>query len=209
VRDFNSSLRVLEIRRCRVLKAFLLFESCENFGIEQKSWLANVSELTIHECPHLMVSNPLPPSNRFCKLSIAEVSAIPKMGGSSNAEFIIGSFPISEQYSIRLTLDDKILSFQNLSTITRLQIVDCENLLYISLQGFRQLVCLKRLEIKHCSNFFSLDVPSTHTHEGMADADLDTLPSLEYLSIEDCNWGVVIFDTATCASPRGIASREL
>ena len=31
VRDLNSSLRVLEIRRCRVLKAFPLFESCDFF----------------------------------------------------------------------------------------------------------------------------------------------------------------------------------
>ncbi|CAD6271334.1 unnamed protein product [Miscanthus lutarioriparius] len=53
VRDLNSSLRVLEIRRCWVLKAFPLFESCEKFEIE-KSWLPNVSELTIHGCLRLM-----------------------------------------------------------------------------------------------------------------------------------------------------------
>ncbi|CAD6271325.1 unnamed protein product [Miscanthus lutarioriparius] len=78
VRDLNSSLRVLEIRRCLVLKAFPLFESCEKFEIE-KSWLPNVSELTIHGCLHLMVSNPLPPSSRFCKLFIERVSALPKI----------------------------------------------------------------------------------------------------------------------------------
>jgi len=174
VRDLNSSLRVLEIRRCWVLKAFPLFESCEKFEIE-KSWLPNVSELTIHGCLHLMVSNPLPPSSRFCKLFIERVSALPKMEGSSDAELRIESSG--------LTLDDKILSFRNLRTMTQLEIMGCENLSYFSLEGHRQLVCLKRLAI---GIFFSLDVPSTHTHKNMANADFDALPSLECLSIVDC-----------------------
>jgi hypothetical protein len=120
VRNLNSSLRVLEIRRCRVLKAFPLFESCEKFEIEKKSWLPNVSEMTVHQCPHLVVSNPLPPSSRFCELSIVEVSALPKMEGSSDAKMIIGSLEVSERYSIELTLDDNFLSFHNLRTITQL-----------------------------------------------------------------------------------------
>jgi hypothetical protein len=186
VRDLNSSLRVLEIRTCRVLKIFPLFESCEILEIEQKSWLPNVSELTIHECPHLMVSNPLPPSRRFCKLSIKKVSVLPKMKGSSDVELRIGSLKHTERYSLGLILDDKILSFRNLRTITQLEIVGCENLWSISLEGFMQLVCLKRLEIKDCEIFFSSDVPSTDTHEDMAETDFDALPSLQCLSFYDC-----------------------
>ncbi|TVU14843.1 hypothetical protein EJB05_38339, partial [Eragrostis curvula] len=38
VMDLSSSLRVLKISDCRVLKSFPLFESCEKFNMEQKSW---------------------------------------------------------------------------------------------------------------------------------------------------------------------------
>jgi hypothetical protein len=154
VRGLNSSLRVLEIRRCKVLKAFPLFERCENFEIEQKSWLPNISELTIHECPNLMVSNPLPPSSRFCKVSIIKVSAkLPNMEGSSDMELSVGHLDLGD-HLIELTLDDKILSFYNLRTITQLKITAYKNLSYISLKGLRQLVCLKRLEIWDCANIF-------------------------------------------------------
>ncbi|XP_066361880.1 putative disease resistance protein RGA3 [Miscanthus floridulus] len=183
VRDLNSSLRVLEIRRCWVLKAFILFESCENFEIEHMSWLPSVSELTIHECPHLMVSNPLPPSRSVFKLSITKVSALPKMEGSSNGEYIIGSYV---DRSTNDFFDDKILSFHNLRTITRLEIVGFNNLLSILLEGLKQLVCLKRLEIRSCQTNFSSDVSSTHTHEYMTSTNFDAGPSLECLSIIDC-----------------------
>src|SRR6185437_8636920 len=63
VRDLNSSLRVLTIKECGVLKVFPLFESCDKLIIEQKSWLSSLSVLTIHDCPQLIVSNPLPPSS--------------------------------------------------------------------------------------------------------------------------------------------------
>ncbi|CAD6271330.1 unnamed protein product [Miscanthus lutarioriparius] len=183
VRDLNSSLRVLEIRRCWVLKAFILFESCENFEIEHMSWLPSVSELTIHECPHLMVSNPLPPSSSVFKLSITKVSALPKMEGSSNGEYRIESYDDPSTIDF---LDDKILSFHNLRTITRLQIVGCNNLVSISLEGLKQLVCLKRLEIWSCQTIFSSDVSSTHTHEYMTSTNFDASPSLECLSIRHC-----------------------
>jgi len=183
VRNLNSSLRVLEIKRCRVLKAFPVFESCEKIEIEEKSWLPNVSELTIHKCPQLMVSNPLPPSSRFCKFSITDVSTLPAMEGSSNGEVKIGFYGDPSPIEF---LDDTIFSFHNLTTITRLKIVGCKNLSSFSLEGFRQLVCLKRLEISHCAKIFSSDVPSARTHENMADADFDALPSLVCLSIEVC-----------------------
>ncbi|CAD6271327.1 unnamed protein product [Miscanthus lutarioriparius] len=183
VRDLNCSLRVLEIRRCCVLKAFPLFQSCEKCEIEQHSWLLHVSELTIKDSPYLIVSNPLPPSSSLCKLSITKVSALPEMEGSSNGEYRIGSYGDPSTIDF---LDDKILSFHNLRTITRLQIVGCNNLLSISLEGLKQLVCLKRLEIWSCQTNFSSDVSSTHTHEYMTSTNFDAGPSLECLSIKDC-----------------------
>jgi hypothetical protein len=130
-----------------------------------------------------MISNPLPPSSRFCKFSITDVSTLPAMEESSNGEVKIGFYRDPSPIEF---LDDKILSFHNLRTITQLKIVDCKSLSSISLEGFRQLVCLKRLEISHCAKIFSSDVPSAHTHENIADADFDALPSLVCLSIEVC-----------------------
>jgi hypothetical protein len=131
-----------------------------------------------------MVSNPLPPSSGFCKLSIIKVSTFPDMEGSSNGEMEIAS--TNHLIFNALSLDDKILSFHNLRTLTRLKIVGCGNLSYFSI-GLRRLVCLKRLEILcSCNNLFSPDVPSTRAHEDMAVVDFDALPSLECLSIKHC-----------------------
>ena len=163
VRDLNSSLRVLEIRACWVLKAFPLFESYEKFGIGQKSWLPNISELTIHECPHLVLSNPLPPSSSLCKLSIRDVSTLPTIEGSSNGEV---KFVLCGDSSFIELLDenDNTLLFDNLRTITRLKIVGCGNLWSISFE---------------CS---PSDVPSVHAHEDMADTDFDALEELHLVS---------------------------
>jgi hypothetical protein len=136
VRNLNSSLRVLEIRNCCVLQVFPLFESYENIEIEQNSWLPHVSELTIHDCPYLMVSHPLPPSSSFCKLSITKLSTLPTIEGSSN-----GDLEIQGEPRLRSPLDDTILSFHSLRSITGLKIENCKILSSISC--FRQLVCLK------------------------------------------------------------------
>ncbi|XP_062226783.1 putative disease resistance protein RGA1 isoform X2 [Phragmites australis] len=192
VRDLNSSLRILEIEKCSKLKVFPLLESCEKHKIEKKSWLPRLSELTIHDCPYLMVAYPLPPSSSGCKLSIARVSTLPTMEGSSNGELIIGADSYDGEFdedSDGLTnLDDKIVSFHNLRDLTRLQIVRCQNLSSISLEGFRQLISLKSLEIDFCGKLFSSVVVPEHTHEYMADANFIALPSLKYLRID--SWGI-------------------
>ncbi|XP_062227468.1 putative disease resistance protein RGA4 [Phragmites australis] len=191
VRDLNSSLRILKIKRCSELKVFPLFESCEKLKIEKKSWLSHLTKLTIHDCPRLTISNPLPPSSSGCKLSIARVSTLPTMEGSSNGELIIGDhsepcFPDDLDSDGLTNLDDKIVSFHNLRDLTRLKIAGCENLSSISLEGFRQLVSLKSLEIVCCTKLFSSVVLPEHTHEYMADANFIALPSLKYLRIETC-----------------------
>ncbi|KAF8747219.1 hypothetical protein HU200_013272 [Digitaria exilis] len=124
VRDLNSSLRVLTIEGCRVLEVFPLFESCEKLNIEQKSWLSNLSVLTIHDCPQLIVSNPLPPSSSTRELSIARVSTLPNMEASSSAKLTIGivRMPLctfhDEDSNALTKLDDKILLFHNLGGLT-------------------------------------------------------------------------------------------
>ncbi|KAL6651402.1 hypothetical protein ACP70R_010327 [Stipagrostis hirtigluma subsp. patula] len=189
VRGMNSSLRVLKIERCYVLEAFPLFESCEKLKIEHKSWLPRLNELTVDYCPRLNVSNPLPPSSNTCKLSITRVSTLPTMKGSSNGQFTIGSkawFRVDEYSHELKKLDDQILSFHNLMALTRLEIVGCQNLSWISLKGFRQLISLKCLEIGRCESLFSSYVVPEDIHEDMTDANFNALPSLEQLRITSC-----------------------
>jgi len=173
-----------------VLEVFPLFESCEKLIMEQKSWLSNLSVLTIHDCPQLIVSNPLPPSSSTRELSISRVSTLPTMEASSNEELIIGMeepFDVYDEDSNELTkLDDKILSFHNLRGLTRLKILSCQNLSCISLRGLRQLINLKSLEIIFCKDLFASDVLPEHAGEDMADAGSIALPSLEHLEIESC-----------------------
>ncbi|XP_062226800.1 putative disease resistance protein RGA4 [Phragmites australis] len=186
VRDLNSSLRILKIKRCSELKVFPLFESCEKLKIEKKSWLSHLRELTIHDCPHLMIPNSLPPSSSICKLSVARVSTLPSMEGSSNGKLIIGMISLNKDSDGLTNLDDKIVSFHNLRALTRLQIGQCPNLSFISLEGFRQLINLKSLEIEYCRKLFSSVVLPEHTHEYMADANFIALPSLKHLKINRC-----------------------
>ncbi|XP_066349430.1 putative disease resistance protein RGA1 isoform X1 [Miscanthus floridulus] len=181
IRDLSSSLRVLMIEGCDVLEAFPLFESCEKFRIEHNSWLPGLSELTIHDCPGLIVSNPLPPSSRACKLSISGVSTLPNMEGSSSGELIIGDV---EEPDYGLTkLDEKVLVFHNLRVLTHLKIAECKNLSFVSLEGFKQLISLKSLEIIDCVRFFSSDVLPEHAHEDMGTASFNAFPTLKHLSI--------------------------
>ncbi|TVU14840.1 hypothetical protein EJB05_38336, partial [Eragrostis curvula] len=92
VMDLSSSLRVLKISDCRVLKSFPLFESCEKFNMEQKSWLCHLDKLTIHNCSQLKISNHLPPSSTVSELSIRGVLEVPDMKGSPDKmEFFLSS----------------------------------------------------------------------------------------------------------------------
>ncbi|XP_062226797.1 putative disease resistance protein RGA4 isoform X2 [Phragmites australis] len=171
VRGLNSSLRVLNIQRCCVLKAFPLFESCEKHKIEKKSWLSRLRELTIHDCPYLTVSYPLPPSNAIVQLSIRGVPKLPEMKGSSRATLTIGSLD---------ELNHNVLAFHNLRFLSHLILVGCRNLSFTISEGFRQLVNLKRLKIYQ----------SKDTDEDMAAANFIAPPSLKHLAIMSgkINW---------------------
>ncbi|PUZ48966.1 hypothetical protein GQ55_7G287600 [Panicum hallii var. hallii] len=167
VRDLNSSLRVLTIERCGALKVFPLFESCAKIIIEQKSWLSGLRELTIHVCPNLTISHALPPSSRVCRLSIAGVSTLPEMKGSTNGELTIRGYLnrgwdiFSGSHDKPTKLDDNFSSFHHLRAITSLRLVSCLDL-------------------------FSPDVLPVHAHEDMADANFNALPSLKHLETDSC-----------------------
>ncbi|WVZ87188.1 hypothetical protein U9M48_033869 [Paspalum notatum var. saurae] len=185
--NLNSSLRVLVIEKCHELKVFPLFESCGKFRIKQKSWLSSLCELTIHDCPQLIVSNPLPPSSSACKLSISRISGVPTMHGSSNGKLIIGvdsEGEYDESSNELMKLDENNFAFHNLRALTHLEINLCENPMFVSGEGFRHLISLKSLEIYGAGESFCSDVLPEHTHLGMAAGKFNAFPALKRLSIE-------------------------
>uniref|UniRef100_A0A0D9W9P2 BED-type domain-containing protein n=1 Tax=Leersia perrieri TaxID=77586 RepID=A0A0D9W9P2_9ORYZ len=192
VRGLNSSLRVLKIKECPVLEVFPLFENCQRFNIEQHSWLSNLSKLTIHDCPHLHVHNPLPHSTTVSQLKIINVATLPRMYMDGLLrEMIIGVDlhfnDTFNEHSVQLIkLDDKVLSFHNLRFLTNLEISGCQNLPIISFEGLRKLICLKNLGICDCPELLFSDVPSELNSEDTTGANRSILPSLKRLYIVRC-----------------------
>ena len=141
-----------------------MFESCAESIIEQTSWLSGLGELTIHGCPNLTISHTLPPSSSVCRLSIARVSTLPVMKGSTNGELTImghcGWDIVSGSHDKPTKLDD-ILSFHHLRALTSLQ-------------------------LENCLDRFSPNVLPEHASEEMADANFHALPSLKHLWIYFC-----------------------
>ncbi|RLM75445.1 hypothetical protein C2845_PM15G22490 [Panicum miliaceum] len=201
VRDLNSSLRVLLIERCHVLKVFPLFDSCAKIIIEQKSWLPGLTELTIHVCPNLTISNALPPSSSVCRLSITGVSTLPDMEGSTNGELTITGYRnrgwdiFSGSHDKPTQLDDNFLPFHHLRALTSLRLKDCLDLFspdFLAVHAredmFNGLPSLKHLKISHCGITGKwLSVMLRHA------------PALEELDLVDCDWitGLLMEDTGS------------
>lgn len=77
LRSFNSTLRVLEIRKCPQLKSFPLFEYYRQIKDQQGSWMPRLATLLIDGCPNLMVSCPLPSSEVTDVYTLLEFQFIP------------------------------------------------------------------------------------------------------------------------------------
>jgi hypothetical protein len=124
---------------------------------------------------------------------MVRVSTLPTVKGSSNGELIIGDdiddtvgkyHNFFEDNNELTELNDKILSFSNLRALTRLQIVGCKNLSFVSLEGFKQLISLKSLEICECTKLFSSDVLPEQVHEDMTTENFNAFPALKDLKID-------------------------
>nr|BAO79824.1 Pikahei-1(t) [Oryza sativa Japonica Group]BAO79825.1 Pikahei-1(t) [Oryza sativa Japonica Group] len=126
-------------------------------------WLSGLRELTIHDCPCLVLPCPLPPSALMSRFSIKGIPTHPTM--EKKYGFSIKSGEL-------IMLDDKILAFHNLRGIGSLFIKDCPNLVSISREGLNQFIDLEGLYITGCPNF-------TMT-SGLV------LPSLRSLSVQAC-----------------------
>uniref|UniRef100_J3N8G5 R13L1/DRL21-like LRR repeat region domain-containing protein n=1 Tax=Oryza brachyantha TaxID=4533 RepID=J3N8G5_ORYBR len=120
-------------------------------------------DLTVHDCPRLVISHPLPFSALMHRFSIRGIPTLPTMEGT--CEFIIKSDEL-------IMLDDKILAFHNFGRTRSFRIKDCPNLVSVSTEGLNQCTLLEELHLTNCPK---LIFPSRLV-----------LPSLRLLSIQAC-----------------------
>ncbi|XP_051219878.1 uncharacterized protein [Lolium perenne] len=145
---------------------------------DQKRWLPSLRTLTIHDCPCLTVSHPLPPSALISELSIRGVPTVPKMS-------ITGGWFTIESNELTV-LDDRTLAFHNLRGITWLQIISCPNLVSLSSEAFSQLSALASLSIRDCPNLAKSNIMSEVIQENSRSTRSLVLPSLKSLHISTC-----------------------
>ncbi|XBJ04574.1 hypothetical protein VPH35_023487 [Triticum aestivum] len=104
-----------------------------------------LQRLTIHGCPRLIVSHPLPLSSLISQLSIRGVPALQTM--RMNRTFL------KIECNELSVLDDSILSLHILRGIKLLEIANCPNLISLSSEAFSQL---KSLRIENCPNLSNI-----------------------------------------------------
>ncbi|KAM3389861.1 hypothetical protein ACQJBY_011797 [Aegilops geniculata] len=111
---------------------------------DQMGLPSSLRRLTIHDCPCLIVSHPLPPSALISELSIRGALRLARMS-IKHRWFSVESNELS-------VLDDSILAFSNLGGITSFGIRNCQNLISLSSKAFSQLIALESLDIRSCPN---------------------------------------------------------
>uniref|UniRef100_A0A0E0JUR0 Rx N-terminal domain-containing protein n=1 Tax=Oryza punctata TaxID=4537 RepID=A0A0E0JUR0_ORYPU len=147
--------------------------------VDQKELVSSLRKLTIHDCPCLIVSLPMPPSPLISDLSIKGLSTFPTMV-TDQGTFTIESCELGE-------LDGRILPFHNLKGIRLMYLKDFPNLSCISSEVFSQLIALEHLYIWGCPNLFHPQVVSEKVHENSTpDRNDFVLPSLKSFSIWSC-----------------------
>ena len=147
--------------------------------IHQKKLVSSLRKLTIHDCPSLIVSLPIPPSPLISDLSVKGISVFPTIN-LSHGTFSIESNELNE-------LDNRILPFHNLKGLRSMYLQHCPNLSYVSSEVFSQLVALEHLSIEHCPNLFQPHSMSEPVHENsILNTDHLVLPSLRFLKISSC-----------------------
>ncbi|CAN6374718.1 unnamed protein product [Urochloa humidicola] len=185
--ELNCCLQSLIIEKCPELNAFApitsenfcSFEVVQDSGMsqlesysaehlsaetEKKKWLPVLRVLRIHGCPRLKLIHALPPSSNT-QLSIEGLSIYPAIERWS------GHLSVKSSDDLEV-LDAKILAFQNLKDVTSVDIENCQNLVFLSFEGFRQLNNVTKMRTTKCGNLVSF-VPNAFPH-------------LKHLKIESC-----------------------
>uniref|UniRef100_K3YES4 NB-ARC domain-containing protein n=1 Tax=Setaria italica TaxID=4555 RepID=K3YES4_SETIT len=199
-RELDFHLRVLIIENCYELKVFTPFElqnlcsseveqrpwrlSLEDTSAEfssaeaaQKKWLSGLRVLKIHGCPRLMLLHPLPPAENT-QVSVQPLLTYPALEKNSNDLSVMSSKELR-------VLDAKILAFQNLTDVTSLHIGHCPNLVFLSFEGFRQLLNLRKMVIVSCGNLVSSCIVPGVSETWNA-TNYPAFPRLGHLKIESC-----------------------
>uniref|UniRef100_A0A0D9YLE3 NB-ARC domain-containing protein n=1 Tax=Oryza glumipatula TaxID=40148 RepID=A0A0D9YLE3_9ORYZ len=147
--------------------------------VDQEELVSSLRKLTIHDCPCLIVSLPMPPSPLISDLSVKGLSTFPTTG-IDQGTFTIESCELGE-------LDGRILPFHNLKGIRSMYLKDFPNLSCISSEVFSQLIALEHLYIWGCPNLFHPQVMSEKVRENSTPNRNDfALPSLKSFSIWSC-----------------------
>ncbi|KAM0925165.1 hypothetical protein ACQ4PT_004376 [Festuca glaucescens] len=144
----------------------------------RKEGTYSLRRLTIHDCPCLIVSLPLPPSALISELSIRGVPLLPTVK-IAHASLTIESNELS-------VLDDCILAFHNLRGITSLNITNCPNLASLSCEALNHLIALKWLVICNCPNLATSSIMSDVLQDNSMSASSLILQSLKFLTISSC-----------------------
>ncbi|XP_048559205.1 uncharacterized protein LOC125539739 [Triticum urartu] len=145
---------------------------------DQNELVSNLRRLTIHDCPCLIVSHPLPPSALISELSISGVSTLPTMRINWR-RFTIESNELC-------MLDESILAFHNLRGITLFRIRSCPNLISLSSESFSQLIALETLSIHECPNLTMSNIMPEVVQENSTSTSSLVPPSLKRVNISTC-----------------------
>ncbi|CAD6262241.1 unnamed protein product [Miscanthus lutarioriparius] len=201
-RELDFYLRVLIIENCHELKVFTPFEiqnlcssevqqrsqmlSLKGTGsgfsyveAERNKWLSGLRVLKIHGCPRLMLLHPLPPAENT-QVSVQALLTYPTVERMNSNDLSVMS---SKELRV---LNAKVLEFQNLTDVTSLHIEHCPNLVFLSSEGLRQLLNLRKMAIVSCGNLVSSCIVPNAVSESWKATDHPAFPRLKHLRIESC-----------------------
>ncbi|WVZ87173.1 hypothetical protein U9M48_033859 [Paspalum notatum var. saurae] len=177
--QLSYNIEVLQIVKCCKLIRFPVLQVSLSQD-EEKECLSNTYELKVHDCPHLTVSCPLPPSAELphrVSVSIRGVSAPPAMKMHKDWS----SFTI-ESEELRV-LDENVVAFSNLASTSNFNIVNCPNLVSVSFQAFTRLTSLERVEINDCPRLLSPRIMLDRSYNGN-NTMCRPVPFAKYLTIK-------------------------
>uniref|UniRef100_A0A0E0G074 NB-ARC domain-containing protein n=1 Tax=Oryza nivara TaxID=4536 RepID=A0A0E0G074_ORYNI len=178
---------------------------------DQRELVCGLRELTINDCPSLLVQFPIPPSSLISFLSIKGLSSFPTMVINRRV-LTIESNELSE-------LDGRILLFHNLKGITWVNLRRCPNLTRISIDGFSQPHVMSKpvhdnsipiTSYPVLPSVNSLSIQSCGIAGGWLTLMLPHLQSLENLELRDCPQ-IKLLSTSQCTkieAPNSLASAE-
>ncbi|EEE56184.1 hypothetical protein OsJ_05137 [Oryza sativa Japonica Group] len=178
---------------------------------DQRELVCGLRELTINDCPSLLVQFPIPPSSLISFLSIKGLSSFPTMVINRRV-LTIESNELSE-------LDGRISPFHNLKGITWVNLRRCPNLTRISIDGFSQPHVMSKpvhdnsipiTSYPVLPSVNSLSIQSCGIAGGWLTLMLPHLQSLENLELRDCPQ-IKLLSTSQCTkieAPNSLASAE-